>query len=207
MYIVENPDGPVCLAVDNENPYKNISDINSGENKIAVSFGTTTLYLDQHYVQHMSNLHKIAFFVRFISVLDWEFNLIKYIVTGEFIFLFVSFFGILGYLGAVKYNVAYLYAYSTYQGLMMLLETVFATVMVYWKYALHKKVIDASIVVLYLTSITQIACIFYNLKLIQLINYCKTNTQVPISPKYKIHNYDVYSYNQHNQESQEESLP
>lgn len=207
MYIVENPDGPVCLAVDNENPYKNISNINSGENKIAVSFGTTTLYLDQHYVQHMSNLHKIAFFVRFISVLDWEFNLIKYIVTGEFVFLFVSFFGIFGYLGAVKYNVGYLYAYSAYQGCMMLLETIFATLMVYWKYALHKKVIDAAIAVLYLTSLSQIVCITYNLKLIQLINYCKTNTQVPLTSNYQIQHGDVYSNNEHYQEPPEEGLP
>ncbi len=130
-----------------------------------VNFGTTIVYLDQYYVQHR---------IAFISVLEWEFNLIKYIVTGEFVSLF------------------------SYQGFMMML---------YYKYSLHKNSIDATIVVLYLTSITQIACIFYNLKLIQLINYCKTNTQVPISPKYKIHNYDVYSYNQHNQESQEESLP
>ncbi len=115
VVVVENPDGPIFVGVSPENPYKDAPNVEDGEEKEQVSFGETVFLIPNRYVGEALELEKHAKFVRFLTNLDVFLNVFDFIITGRWVFIFVSIVSMYGYQGALTYDRTKLIGYIIYQ--------------------------------------------------------------------------------------------
>lgn len=112
--LVQQPDDDLCIAVNENNPYKEVPrDTESTERE--VYFGNTLVFLNPQNIENAQRLDRFARTITIVCMLDFGIAWVNFILTSYPYFVFVCLVDLFGYWGVVYFNKTYLTIYMIYQ--------------------------------------------------------------------------------------------
>lgn len=153
--LIENPDGPLTLGVNENNPYKKLP-ASEEEGGTPAHFGTEVILLTNENMRLAVDLDRQSWFVRMMCILDFSINLFNFAFTGMVASALFSFVALYGYLGAVRYKKSYMIGYLVYQGTLVVARTGAFVFFMYKRFHDHENIQDGVLIVLPLTALLQV---------------------------------------------------
>lgn len=153
--LIENPDGPLTLGVNENNPYKKLP-ASVEESGTPTHFGSEVIILTNENIRLAIDLDRQSWFVRMMCMIDLIMNLFNFAFTGMIASALFSLVSLYGYIGAVRYNKSYIIGYLVYQGMLVVVRTGAFVLFMYKRFHNHENVQDDVLVILPLTALLQV---------------------------------------------------
>jgi len=153
--LIQNPDGPLTLGVNENNPYKKLP-ASEEEGGTPTHFGSEVILLTNENIRLAIDLDRQSWFVRMMCMLDFIMNLFNFAFTGMVASALFSIVSLYGYVGAVRYKKSYMIGYLIYQGLLVGARTGAFVFFMYKRFHDHEDIQDGVLIVLPLTALLQV---------------------------------------------------
>ncbi len=153
--LIENPDGPMTLGVNENNPYKKLP-ASEEESGTPTHFGNDVIILTDENIRLAIDLDRQSWFVRMMCMLDFIMNLFNFAFTGVMSSAMFSIVSLYGYMGATHYKKSFMIGYLMYQVMLVGARTGAFVFFMYKRFHDHEDIQDGVLVVLPLTALVQV---------------------------------------------------